>query len=93
MRLVAEVGAPGGEAVTSQGVGVQRHLLQGGQGGEEVPGEEAELVTVKEEGPQGGQVTGRERRRWEVIICFSPTNRLNMEKLVKNIIVAGWTVS
>lgn len=87
------MGAPRGEAVASQGVGVQRHLLQGGQGGEEVPGEEAELVTVKEEGPQGGQVTGRERRRWEVIICFSTSHQLNMEKLVKNMIAAGWTVS
>lgn len=56
--MVAEVRPPGGETVTPQGVGVKRHLLQGGQGGEEVSREEAELVTVEEESPEGGQVTG-----------------------------------
>lgn len=61
--LVAEVRTPGGEAVASQGVGVQGHLLQGGQGGEELSRKEAELVTVEEESPEGGQVTEGGSRR------------------------------
>lgn len=57
MRLVAEVRPPGGETVASQGVRVQRHLLQGGEGGEEVSREEVELVIMEEESPERGQVT------------------------------------
>lgn len=57
MRLVAKVRTPGGETITSQGVRVKRHLLQGGEGGEEVSREEAELVTMEQESPEGGQVT------------------------------------
>lgn len=64
MRLVAKVRTPRRETVTSQGVRVKRHLLQGGEGGQEVSREEAELVTVEEESPEGGQVTegGRTER-------------------------------
>lgn len=52
--LISEVRTPGGEAVTPQGVRVQGQLLERGEGGEEVSGEEAELVTVEEESPEGG---------------------------------------
>lgn len=61
-RLVAQVGPPGWEAVAAQRVGVQRHLLQGGQRGEQLPGEEAQLVAVEEQGPQGGELTGGKRK-------------------------------
>ena len=54
---------PGGETVASQGVRVKRHLLQGWEEGEEVSREEAELVTVEEESPEGRQVTEDERRQ------------------------------
>lgn len=62
VRLVAEVRPPGGETVTSQRVGVERHLLQGREGGEEVSREEAQLVTVDQESPEGGQLTEDTRR-------------------------------
>lgn len=42
---------------------MKRDLLQRAEGGEEVSGEEAELVIMKEESPEGGQVT--EGRREE----------------------------
>lgn len=61
-RLVAQVGPPRGEAIAAQRVGVQRHLLQGGQRGEQLPGEEAQLVAVEEQGPQGGELTGGKGR-------------------------------
>lgn len=63
-RLIAQVRPPGGEAVTAQRVGMQRHLLQGGQGGKQLPGEEAQLVAVKEQGPQGGELTGGKKEDW-----------------------------
>ena len=55
--MVAKVRPPGGETVTSQGVRVERQLLQRGEGREEVSREEAELVILEEESPEGGQVT------------------------------------
>lgn len=55
--MVTEVGAPGEETVASQGVRVKRHLLKGGEGGEEVSREKAELVIMEEQSPDGGQVT------------------------------------
>lgn len=63
-RLVAQVRPPGGEAVAAQRVGVQRHLLQRGQGGEQLPREEAQLVAVEEQGPQGGELTGGRKEDW-----------------------------
>lgn len=41
---------------------MQRHLLQGGEGGEDSSREEAQLVVVEEESPQGRQVS---ERRWK----------------------------
>lgn len=60
MRLVAQVRPPRGETVTAQGVGVQGHLLQRREGGQEVIGHKAELVVVEEKSPEGGQVTDGE---------------------------------
>ncbi|MEQ2195390.1 hypothetical protein XENOCAPTIV_012065, partial [Xenoophorus captivus] len=64
VRLVSEVRPPRGETVTPQRVGVQGQLLQGRQGGEEVPREKAQLVVKKKESPEGGQVSdGGDRRQ------------------------------
>lgn len=62
--MVAEVRPPGGEAITSQGIGMKGHLLKRWEGGEEVSREEAQLVIMEEKSPEGGQVTeGRKDMR------------------------------
>lgn len=66
MGLTAEVRPPGGEAITSEGIGMKGHLLKRWEGGEEVSREEAKLIIMEEKSPEGGQVTegrqGHERR-------------------------------